>query len=364
MSTQSLSDRDSQFLAYLRGIAILAIIFLHLGGWLFRPYSEFLCAFVPVFFFLSGSVSYYSYKRSATTSEYLRKRLIGLLVPYYLLAVFCLAVYVCTHAAVPPFSAHDVLRWLTIRPTPATQGFPIGQVWFLHTLVIISIMSPLYFRLYERSPWLLVPIVGLPMMLSVVQCMSRVSGYCCLAGNNLYQPLVSSVFYIFGFFYFSSTLLRKKTRLVVLAGTCVMVCVASVATLDLSVDLEAYHSAPNLYYVLASSAIICGFLVLQDALLQVTKRVPALAAILRFMHRYTFPIYLLHSFGIWVSEGLGLVNAQGNYIQYAIAKLTVVMVVTCTLAIPFGAMSTWLTKRVLDCCIGTRRHCISPATED
>jgi peptidoglycan/LPS O-acetylase OafA/YrhL len=51
MIRPALSDADSHFLAYLRGIAILVIVFLHVGGgWFFIPYSGFLQVFVPVFF--------------------------------------------------------------------------------------------------------------------------------------------------------------------------------------------------------------------------------------------------------------------------------------------------------------------------
>ncbi len=47
MKIQTLSDDDSLFLAYLRGISILVIVFGHVGGfWIFRPYSEFLNVFV------------------------------------------------------------------------------------------------------------------------------------------------------------------------------------------------------------------------------------------------------------------------------------------------------------------------------
>lgn len=45
-----LNQKDSRFLAILRSLSIFVIVFGHVGGfWLFRPWSEFLHVFVPIF---------------------------------------------------------------------------------------------------------------------------------------------------------------------------------------------------------------------------------------------------------------------------------------------------------------------------
>ena len=57
----SFSREDSQFLAYLRSLSILVIVFGHIGlFWVYKPYSEFLHVFIPIFFFISGADWKYS----------------------------------------------------------------------------------------------------------------------------------------------------------------------------------------------------------------------------------------------------------------------------------------------------------------
>ncbi len=67
---KTLNQTDSLFLAYVRGAAIITIVFLHLGGWVFRPYSHFALVVVPMFFFVSGATCYYSFLRSADVKNY------------------------------------------------------------------------------------------------------------------------------------------------------------------------------------------------------------------------------------------------------------------------------------------------------
>jgi peptidoglycan/LPS O-acetylase OafA/YrhL len=91
VNDRCISPTDSRFLAYLRGLAILVIVFGHCGGgWVFKPYSGFLNVFVPVFFSLSGAVCYHSYRRSHSVGDYITKRVVGLLTPYYLLCLLSL----------------------------------------------------------------------------------------------------------------------------------------------------------------------------------------------------------------------------------------------------------------------------------
>jgi peptidoglycan/LPS O-acetylase OafA/YrhL len=348
----ALSENDSQFLAYLRGTAILVIVFGHIGGfWVFRPYSEFLHVFVPIFFFLSGAVSYFSYLRSQTTWEYLQKRLFGLLVPYYLVCVLSLTVYAASHAAAPAFSLEKLFSWLTIRPTRDIMGFRITQVWFLHTLFVISVLSPAYFWLYHNKPWLLWLLLAIPVTLSGVQVVADIDNWFFLAGNNLYKPIVHSLFYIVGFACLSSSVVRNKRLLGALVLWCLALAAGMVVVLNLDVDYADHTFAPDLYYVAGSLAAIGTCLILQQPLLQVCKAVPGLASALSFAHRHTFSIYLLHTFGVYLTEKLfGLVKPQAHLIRYGIVKFALVLAITCCLSIPFSALSTWLTRMCVSLC--------------
>ena len=349
MNGTYLSDNDSQFLAYLRGIAILVIVFGHTGGfWVFRPYTEFLHVFVPVFFFLSGAVSYYSYLRSKGTLEYLRKRVVGLLVPYYLLCIVWLIVFVAVNKHFPQMSLQDVFAWITVRPVcdASKLSWGLGHVWFLHTLLIILLVSPAYFWLYRNKPWIFAELLALPMALAAVQTVYDIHNYFCLAGNNLFKPIVHSVFFSLGFLLFSSDALRRIPFLAGMAAASLLLSAALLVGLDLNPGYDFRTYSPDLYYVAGSLAAIAGLVAMQRATLGLCRRVAAIAHLLKFMHRYTFPIYLLHGLAIFfVEEVFGLVHPQSNVIWYGIAKFSLVLVMTSIMAVPFGSLSDWLTKR-------------------
>jgi len=346
MVHDTLSDSDRRFLAYLRGLAILVIVFGHVGGfWFYEPYTEFLHVFVPVFFFLSGAVSYYSYRRSNSVVEYLKKRVLRLLVPYYLVCTLSVAAYVAENATLPGFTVGNLLMELTIRPDRGLQGFPLGGVWFLHTLIVLSIASPVLFWLYDRAPKLLMCALCTPIGLSTVQLFGDVHHLFDLAENNLYKPIVHSTFYVLGYVYFSSDALRKKWVLAASVAGGILLSLGLVAALDLRVDYTYHAFSPDLYYVSGSLAAIAALLLLQTAILNACGRLPPAGRILDFMHRYTFPIYLLHPCAIYLTERLlGLVHPTGAFVGYGIAKFAIVLASTCVMAIPFGYLSDRLTS--------------------
>jgi peptidoglycan/LPS O-acetylase OafA/YrhL len=345
---------DSRFLANLRGLAIIGIVLDHLGGWIFPPYTGFIAVIVPVFFFVSGSVSYCSFLRSSSTSDYLHKRLVGLLIPYYLACLFCILVYVLTHLSVPTITLGTVVAWLTICPTQDLEGFPLGQVWFLHTLAIIVLISPLFFALYARKPRLLFLSLLVPLALSAVQVVYDVHAAFIILGQNLYKPAVHCFFFIAGFVYFSTKCLHSKWFLSTMTAGGLLLAIGLVFAFDLRVDYTYHTFSPDLYYVAGSAAAIGALLLCQDTLLRICANVRLIAWPLNFAYRYTFSIFLLHSFAIWAAERyLGLVSPQGNYVLYAIAKSTFVMVLTCILAIPFARACDWLIAKSLRPSLGT-----------
>lgn len=338
-----LSQDDSDFLRYLRGLAIIGIVVAHLGGWVLPPYSSFVHVVVPVFFFLSGSVSYYSFRRSPTTASYLKKRLVGLLIPYYLACFLSILVFRLTHASFPEITRNTVLTWLTIRPTEHLSGFPLGQVWFLHTLLILVLVSPFYFILYMRNPAILAVLVAISLVLAGMQTFQDFHAALVFCGHNLYKPAILSVFFVAGFAYFGEERLKNPWLLSAVAIASLVLAVSTVLIGDLRVDFSYHTYSPDLYYLAGSTAAIALLLATQKMLLNICRRFRFVGSSLRFTDRYTFGIFLLHSLAIWgVERYLDLAHPQGSLVLFAIMKFTLVMLLSCALAVPFGRVSNWL----------------------
>ena len=341
MCTNRLSTTDSKFLLYLRSLSIFVIVFGHVGGfWLFKPYSEFLNVFVPVFFFISGAVSLYSYERASNFIAYYVKRFTGLLVPYYLLCFLSLLVFLSTNRYLPLFDINNLFLWFQIRPISDISPFDVNQVWFLHTLFFIILLSPLYFHIRERSACALYILMLLFVALSGLQIFIDIDNLFFFFGNNLYKPLIHSSFYIFGIIYFSSSKIRNYKILACLLFFCSALCVVLVSQLDLNIDYSRHTFAPDLYYVAGSFATIFLFLIFQNQFLFVVQYSKLAENCFRFFYKHTFSIFLLHTFAMYLSETVGgLLNPPERTLLYGFVKFSVVLSITCILSVPFTKLS-------------------------
>jgi len=350
MDNPRLPRSDSEFLAYLRGLAIFIIVFGHVGGfWIFRPYSKFLLVFIPVFFFISGAVSYYSYKRSLTISKYYKRRFVGLLVPYYLLCILALLYFIATHHTIPSFDIDNLLKWIQIRPTEDIMPFPIGQVWFLHTLFIITVFSPLYFILCEKSvmfsSFILLGILlfsSLPLFFSMEQC-------CFVFGNDMYKPIVYSSFYIFGILVFGPNSIFKRNY--VLLVTClggIIVSILVVWALNLKVDYSFHRSRPDLYFLAGGFAAISLLVLLKELFLNSIGHIVVLKSLLMFFFKHTFSIYLIHTFGILIAEKLfWFIMPSDKTVIYGLVKVLIVLIISSLLAVPYTKISKAISNFLL-----------------
>ncbi len=106
---------------------------------------------VALFFFISGAVAYPSWVRNPGWADYFKKRLPGLFIPWYLICLLALLVYGVQHGQLPQWSAEHLYRWLTMAPRQANMPIPLGQVWFLNTLLWLSLAAPCCFWLYHHQ---------------------------------------------------------------------------------------------------------------------------------------------------------------------------------------------------------------------
>ncbi|WP_174301652.1 acyltransferase [Caulobacter sp. S45] len=117
---------------YLRAIAALLVVFHHARNvhpWLYNPLADFGLAQcgVDVFFVISGFVMY-SAARSETTGEFLRRRLIRIVPPYWLATIVSAPLILLNHASAlnGPLVAHVADSLLFI---PHYSPEHAGEIW-------------------------------------------------------------------------------------------------------------------------------------------------------------------------------------------------------------------------------------------
>lgn len=346
----SLTLSDSLFLRYLRGLSIFVIVFGHVGGfWILEPYSNFLGVFIAIFFFISGAVSYYSFTRSRTIYEYYKKRLVGLLLPYYLLCILSLLVYLFVNHKLPVFSYHNLLAWLLIKPANEIMPFPVGQIWFLHVLLIIIILSPLYFWLLRTQKRLLLIMLCSFIFISFLETKNDISIYFDILMFNLYKPIFYSIFFASGFLFFTNQNLIDRKLLLFISLTAIIFSVILVVLLELNVSFRYHTHPPDSYYFCGSLFSISALLLIKDKFLYLIQRYSMVLRTLDFLYVHTFSFFLLHTFSIYLSETIfATLLPTEKGIVYGIVKLTVVMLLTCILSVPFSKISSFLRATLLN----------------
>jgi len=222
--------------------------------------------------------------------------------------------------------------------------FPIGQVWFLHGLFIITLASPLYFMAWTKSRRALLAVMIAIVLFSSVQLFTDIDNLFFISHNNLYQPLIHSSFFIFGMIYFT----QPTMPTVAPAAFFVCLSIALQQWLGLNPDYAFHIYAPDLYYVAGSASAIFLALFLKKYFLWAVQSNRVSEVILRFLHKHTFSIFLLHSFAIYLADTvLGLVNPQEKTIAYGIIKLSVVLTITCVMSPFFTIVSRKITEYLI-----------------
>lgn len=348
--TIQLNSADSDFLVYLRGLSILIIIFGHVGGfWICNPYSKFLTVVVPIFFFISGAVNFYSYKNTLSLKKYYLKRTISLLVPYYAICLLSLGVYLIEQGNIPNFNFSKLLLWIQILPTNQIMPFPIGQVWFLHTLFFIILISPIYFYLLGKSISFLLVCCTFILFISGIELLNDISTYFYFAGHNLYKPIAHSLFFIFGGIYFSNHKYHSKKTGITLLVFFSLILVSLITILNVDLNFGKHNHPPDLYYLTVSTAGIIVCLLLKEKIISLVEKVSLISKFLIFCFQHTFALFLLHTLFIYIYEDIFDKSTWYELtLAYGISKFVFVLLFSCLTAPVFTYACNLLSRPIIN----------------
>lgn len=344
----ALSKDDSYFLNKLRGASILRVVLGHLGlFWILPPYSGFFHSLLPVLFFVSGAVTFYSYKRSQGDVGFIIKRLISLLIPYYVVCFFCFIFIVLQKGELPPFDINILLNWVMINPPSTTTPYNLGQVWYIHALTIIILISPIIFRLINKNPWLYLVPIGLSLCISSIQLFYPINKSLVVSGHNLYQPLVNLMFFCLGSAFFSHDFFSKRSFYAGKLLVFLMVSIALVIALSLKVDLKYHSYSPDLYYISCSLVALSLIMYFRAQIISFCQNLKLIEKVLDFFNKHAYSIYLTHSLFIDVSENVfGLIDVINSPI-HAVIKILFVLLSSALLAIPLSYINKFVIGHAL-----------------
>ena len=231
-----------------------------------------------------------------------------------------------------------------MRQSSQIMPFPIGQIWWLQTLLLLSLWAPVLFWLNHKNAkynWL---IIIFCIFLSTAQLLSDESLKISFLGFSFYKPIFYTAFYIFGFFYTTKKEYFTKSFvinyiIIGLAGSLILI-----YALDLNISYAIHCFPPDLYYALGSLFIIGILLLTKKYFIKITNTYKIFTFFLKFFYKHTFSIFLLHTFSIYFCENyLWFILPKEKNILYALIKFPSVLLITCLISIPFTAIARQLT---------------------
>jgi hypothetical protein len=344
----ALSRTDSDFLKDLRGFAILMVVLAHIGAmWFLLPYSSFIATLAPIFFFASGAGNYYSYSSKQSIYVYFLRRVAGLLVPYYLFCIVVLGFFIVQNNRFPTIDVPSLVSWLVMKPGRDISPFPVIQLWFLRTLAIVLLISPLLFWGLKASRSITVTWMAAILFLSSIQQGGLNSPLLKAIGLDAYRALFYSLFFLAGAIYYSKKHIFSNRVLIFTLTGAIAVSFLLVKLFRQQVSVLYHVEVTDLYFAATSTSILLVFLLTRDLSLRIVKKLPGLSWFLGFLNTQSLSILVLHTLAIYLCENMfGGALSKGSGLVYAAVKATVTLSITFVLSVPFTILSNAVGKRL------------------
>ncbi|WP_372985204.1 acyltransferase family protein [Marinobacter sp.] len=343
---QDLSKSERVFIDRIRGLSIIRVVLVHLGlSWFYTPYSQFVHNLLPLLFFVSGAVSFYSLSRSNGFGLYLIKRLLSIVGPFYVIALSAMVVFWIYNNQAPSFNIKEIVRWLTIIPESSDTPFPMGQIWFIHAMVIIVLVTVPFLVMARNSSVPLLFLIIFSIVLSVFHQSIGVSNNFSILGHNFYQGLVNVGFFVFGALYYKRLELFDFKFLLGLLIVSMTVALTNVFWLNVDVNMANHTYAPDTYYLSGSYAAILSVLLLKRLINKILDDWSLADRVVLFFSKHAYSVFIVHSFSIYFLETkFGLVNVIDDLVLAAV-KIFSVFMISAAISVPVTWATNWVTGK-------------------
>lgn len=343
-----MNTQDAIYIDRLRGASILRVVLGHLGlGWIFLPYSSYIGIFLPVLFFCSGYISYHIFlKKDKSTISYLVRRMLSILLPFYILYIFSIFVQAAWLGSLGNFSLSHILRALIVAPNYDEMPYPLGQIWFLRVLIFCVLLSPFIYLCAKRCSAIFYLPIAISIVLSFIQTFHQIHREFSFLGHNFFQSIVYGSYFFMGSIIYRIDWRSHQYKFIFFMALCVAIAFSFLFLQNGSTRLSDHAYAPDTFYYLLGVFGIFFVLAFSRQIEFLITRIPGLDWLLKFCSKHSYGIYLNHSFFIVFFEyTLGLKNVIGNL---WLAAVKVILVVSCSLlfAIPLTTISNYLIRRL------------------
>ncbi|WOJ98266.1 acyltransferase [Congregibacter brevis] len=345
-----INETDRRYLDALRGLSILRVMLGHLGLlWFYPPHSWYLGALFPILFFVSGAVSYNSFLRTKDIWRYALQRYIAIAVPFYTFMVLLICVLYASNKSLLVLD-DGPLRWAFMWPRWGLIEIPIGQIWFINALFIMSAISILIFPLFRRfkhatigtvSTLFAINLVGdfLPVRETFIASTEPVLG-----GYATQAWVIATLitFYFFGALFYSFGIsdmhIKKMLSLIAVSGIAVIIVYPESPFFPPHVEIK------SAYFVFVSLLATLSVLALKPAYFALTRRVNIVERLFLYASKHSYAIFLLHTVVLYYIESAFNWHDLSQNTGLAIARLLLVSAITLLLAPLFTSLTNQIVK--------------------
>ncbi|RBW49721.1 acyltransferase family protein [Marinobacter sp. F3R11] len=350
-----LTDEKKHYINIMRGISILRVMLVHLGlSWFYPPYSQYVGIFLPVLFFVSGAVSYYSFLRARNSIEYLIKRLVLIAIPFYVFSFFVFLLTATLYPEKLPETSH-LLSWVVVWPDFSTIFFPLNQVWFINSLIFIVLLSAPLFALSKSRTWVLWAVFFASICLSLTNTFyypayDTITTTEILSdmrwGHQFWKSIMFLGIFIYGGLHYRYLSNFSERTYGLTALIFLLLAAIFFFVFDFSFQLKDHVKTHSIYYILLSFFGIYLFLALRKQILFILGKIPKAEALILYTNRYAYSVFLLHTLVLFCVEKTFRLEELSDEIGLALLRMLLVVVITLILAKPLGDLSRIIAHRI------------------
>ena len=342
------SKHRDKTLDYLRGLAIIQVVFVHILYWLgifsagfFAIAKSFLLFEMPIFFFVTGAVN--GLGKQQQYKIFCFNRIKGLLIPYYIYSIICILISIVYYLLHNELSIKLTIKLLLSWVVPLDhQIMPLPYftwaIWFIPVYIISIILFPVIKSAVLKFGGGI--IIALIIVFACIEIVCRLinrninfEGY----GTYLYTALdiiqKTSFYLIFmglGALY-PKIRIRKKNS-VILASAILILSIILLLSCKIffgnTLNMQSNKFPPNHMFLFYSFVVLCILYIVKPLVskvyIMVVRFVPIIDKWVLLFSKNSIYVFLYQTFSFWIiSTILKYIGVQNDSLKLAIALVTV-----------------------------------------
>lgn len=325
---------------YIRVLACFCIIGIHSTGgisyefkeaWEFMEYTlhAFFMVGLPVFFLLSGALLL-SGKRQESVGGFYKKRFVKIVVPFFIYSMFYV-VWVNPGYGISDCFQLETWKAMVKNIIPGIKGtletYQVVPLWFVYTIIGIYLVAPFLKIMMQNMNENMLK--SLAVFLFVMRCIKNY--FPVLFGFKIGIDYIFSnwvMYFLLGYIIIQP-MMEKYYKWIEIGGA-----LSFVISIIVSIGFPQYAS--DNYYDLAPHMILqaCGLFIFMYRRESVICKNDKVTKVITGLSKYTFSIYLLHSFAMREVIKTGILDRlTGNVIIKELLQVLFTFIVSFVMAV-------------------------------